>query len=37
VGQPLAPGLPHEHEHGHDHPQGGGLHQAEAQLLIQPR
>lgn len=36
-GKPLAPGLPHEHEHGHDHPQGGGHHQAEAQLLIQPR
>jgi predicted Fe-Mo cluster-binding NifX family protein len=36
-GEPLAPGLPHEHEHGHDHPRGGGHHQPEARLLIQPR
>ena len=36
-GEPLAPGLPHEHEYGHDHPQGGGQHQAEARLLVQPR
>ena len=36
-GEPLAPGLPHEHDHGHDHPQGGGPHQAEARLLVQPR
>jgi len=36
-GDPLAPGLPHEHEHGQDHPQGGGHHQPEARLLVQPR